>query len=161
MSSAAVSVCALAFAEILSVSLHSNLNEKAYVANGADVQGVIDASQALPARFPYRITKVLEILNSAWLDDGSKPVEVLAVDEASLRRVLRWRWSGDPQAALRQLGDSPAPLPAIAVGASRGAHRLLVSGGRLQLRVVATLPVFPGMAAGEPLIVVPADRLTF
>jgi hypothetical protein len=156
---AAVSVCALSFAEILSTSLHSNRDEKAYVANGADVQGYIDAGQPLPVSFPYPLTKVLETFNSARLDDASKQVEVFAVDVPSLRRVLRWSWPGDPQAALRALGDSRDPLPAIAVGAPSGVHRLFMGGGELPLRVVATLPAFPGMAGSEPLLVVPAGRL--
>jgi putative ABC transport system permease protein len=157
---AAVSVCALSFAEILNTSLHSNTEEKAYVANGADVQGYIDAGQTLPARFPYPLTKVLETFNTARLDDASNQIEVFAVDVPTLRRVLRWSWSGDPQAALRALGSSSADLPAIAVGAKRGAHRLLIGGGQIPLRVVATLPAFPGMAANEPLLVVPVTRLT-
>ncbi|HEV7640062.1 MAG TPA: hypothetical protein VGO39_04225, partial [Gaiellaceae bacterium] len=157
---AACSVCALSFAEILSTSLHSNRDEKAYVANGADVQGYVDASQTLPATFPYPLTKVLETFNSARLDDTSKQIEVFAVDVPSLRRVLRWSWAGDPQGALRTLSDSTLPLPAIAVGAPRGAHRLLIAGGQLPLNVVATLPAFPGMAASEPLLVVSAARLT-
>ncbi|MCW2964552.1 MAG: rane protein of unknown function [Actinomycetia bacterium] len=157
---AAVSVCALSFAEILSTSLHSNRAEKAYVANGADVQGYIDTGQTLPATFPYPLTKVLETFNSARLDDTSKQVEVFAVDVPSLRRVLRWSWAGDPQAALRALSDSPAPLPAIGIGTALGTHRLLIGGGQLPLHVVATLPAFPGMAASEPLLVIPAVRLT-
>jgi putative ABC transport system permease protein len=156
---AAVSVSALAFAEILSTSLHSNTNEKAYVANGADVQGLIDPVQRLPA-FPYPLTKVVEAFNAARLDDSSTPVELIAVDPPSLRRVLRWHWAGDPQAALRELGASHASLPAIAVGATRGAHRLVAGGGTLPLQVVATLPAFPGMTVGETVLVVPADRLS-
>jgi hypothetical protein len=157
---AAVSVCALSFAEILSTSLHANREEKAYVANGADVQGYIDAGQALPASFPYPLTKVLQTFNSARLDDPSQQIAVFAVDVPSLRRVLRWSWAGDPQAALRELGHSAASLPAIAVGAPRGPHQLLIAGGALPLHVVATLPAFPGMAKNEPLLVVPVGRLT-
>jgi putative ABC transport system permease protein len=157
---AAVSVSALAFAEILSTSLHSNTAEKAYVANGADVQGLIDPVQQLPARFPYPLTKVVEAFNAARLDDSSTPVELIAVDPPSLRRVLRWHWPGDPQAALRELGASKASLPAIAVGAGRGAHLLIAGGGALPLQVVATLPAFPGMTVGETVLVVPADRLS-
>jgi hypothetical protein len=157
---AAVAVCALCFAEILSTSLHSNREEKAYVANGADVQGFIDAGQALPATFPYPLTRVLQTFNSARLDDTSKQVEVFAVDVPSLRRVLRWNWAGDPQSALKALSGSPQSLPAIAVGASSGTHRLLIAGGQLPLHVVATLPAFPGMAASEPLLVVSSARLT-
>jgi hypothetical protein len=157
---AAVSVSALAFAEVLSTSLHSNTDEKAYIANGADVQGLIDPVQRLPAQFPYPLTKVVEAFNAARLDDSSAPVELIAVEPSSLRRVLRWHWPGDPQAALRELGDSQASLPAIAVGASRGQHRLLAGGGSLPLRVVASLPAFPGMTAGETVLVVPAGRLS-
>jgi hypothetical protein len=157
---AAVSISALAFAEILGTSLHANRTEKAYVANGADVQGLIDVGQTLPRQFPYPITKVIETFNTGRLDDASRQVEVLAVDPASLRRVLRWHWSGDPQAALRTLGDSRAPLPAIAIGAARGSHQLLIGGGQLPLQVVATLPAFPGMPARGPMLVVSADRLT-
>ncbi|HEX4678305.1 MAG TPA: hypothetical protein VH210_03730 [Gaiellaceae bacterium] len=157
---AAVSVCALSFAEILSTSLHSNREEKAYVANGADVQGFIDAGEALPARFPYPLTKVLQMFSSASLDDPANQVQVFAVDVPSLRRVLRWRWAGNPQAGLRELGDSGAALPAIAIGAPSGTHRLFIAGGQLPLQVVATLPAFPGMTAGQPLLVVPVARLT-
>ena len=156
---AAVSACALGFAEILSTSLHANRDEKAYVANGADVQGFIEASQSLPAHFPYPLTKVLETFNSARLDDSSKQVEILAVDEPALRRVLRWHWAGDPEAALRALHESRAPLPAIATAAVGGEHQLLIGGGQIPLRVVATLPAFPGMTASEPLLVVPVERL--
>jgi len=157
---AAVSLCALCFAEIFSTSLHSNREEKAYVANGADVQGFIDAGQTLPASFPYPITKVLETFNSARLDNTSKQIAVFAVDVPSLRRVLRWSWAGDPQAALRALSNSTDSLPAIAVGASSGTHQLLIGGGQLPVHIVATLPAFPGMAASEPLVVVPVARLT-
>jgi len=157
---AAVSVSALAFAEILGTSLHANRTEKAYVANGAEVQGLIDVGQALPRQFPYPITKVIETFNTGRLDEASRQVEVLAVDSASLQRVLRWQWSGDPQAALRTLGDSRAPLPAIAIGAARGAHQLLIGGGQLPVQVVATLHAFPAMPASGPMLVVPVDRLT-
>jgi len=157
---AAVAVCALSFAEILSSSLQANREEKAYVANGADVQGYIDAGQVMPAAFPYPVTKVLQMFNSGRLDDPSNQIEVFAVDAPSLRRVLRWSWAGDPDAALRALISSPDPVPAIAVGAPRGAHELLIAGGRLPLHVVATLPAFPGMAAGEPLLVIPVTKLT-
>jgi hypothetical protein len=157
---AAVSICALSFSEILSASLHANRDEKAYVANGADVQGFINAGDALPRTFPYPLTKVLETFNSARLDDTSKQIAVFAVDVPSLRRVLRWSWAGDPQTALRDLSDSTEPLPAIAVGATSGAHRLLIGGGQLPVHIIATLPVFPGMAANEPLLVVPVARLT-
>ena len=89
---AAVAVCALSFAEILSSSLHTNREEKAYVANGADVQGYVDAGQTMPATFPYPLTKVLADVQQRRLDDTSNQIAVFAVDVPSLRRVLRWSW---------------------------------------------------------------------
>jgi putative ABC transport system permease protein len=155
---AAVSCCALTFAELLGKSLDSTSAEKAYVANGGDVQGLIDASQRLPRSFPYPLAKVEQSLNNAQLDDGT-PAELLAVDPASLRRVIRWRWSGDPRAALAALQRSSAPLPAISVGAGHP-RAVSIGGRRIPIRVVATVDAFPGMVAGEPLLVVPSAPLS-
>jgi hypothetical protein len=155
---AAVSCCALTFAEVLGKSLRSNSTEKAYVANGADVQGLIDQGQTLPRRFAYPIAKVVQSFDNARLENGAQ-VELLAVDPSSLRRVIRWPWSGNPRAALETLARSAAPLPAIAVGAVH-ARAVEINGKRVPLRVVAHVAAFPGMVAGQPMLVVPAERLS-
>ena len=49
---AAVAAAAVTFAEVLRSSLDSNSSEKAYVANGADVQGLIDPVKVVPAELP-------------------------------------------------------------------------------------------------------------
>ena len=41
-------------------SLANDSVTKAYVANGSDVQGLIDPLQSVPKSFPYPITKVVE-----------------------------------------------------------------------------------------------------
>jgi len=155
---AAVSCCALTFAEVLGTSLSSNSAEKAYVANGGDVQGLIGPLQELPRTFPYPLAKVKESFDGARLENGTS-VELLAVEPASLRRVIRWRWSGDPRGALAKLDASSARLPAIAVGTAANANAVLIGGKRISIRVVSTVDAFPGMVAGEPMLVVPSARL--
>jgi hypothetical protein len=154
---AAVAFAALTFAVVLRHSLAANSEEKAYVANGADVQGVVDASARVRTTPAFPVTKVVELFNAATLD-GARPVEVLAVDPPGLRRVLRWRWAGNPGTALARLAASRARLPAIAVGVG-GADSVAIAGRRERIDVVASLPAFPGMLATEPLLVVPLARL--
>jgi hypothetical protein len=142
--SAAVSLCAVTFAEILRDSLRSNSVAKAYASTGGDVQGLIDPAKRLPSPFPYPIAKVAESFG---------PVELLTADPVALERVVR---SGG--SALRRLAASPAPLPAIVVG-SPGTRAISVGGKVIPLDVVARPRAFPGMIAGRPLIVVPAGKL--
>ena len=118
---ASVSFCALTFAEILGRSLDASSVEKAYVANGSDVQGLIDPAQPPPQSFPFPITKVEEAFGIAYLDDGSA-VEVLAVDPRTLAQVV-------PSSASRKLRDSTAPLPVIATEGA-GHTRTLDTGGK-------------------------------
>ena len=60
-------IASFAFATILRSSLVANVTEKAFVANGSDVQGVIDPARAVPRSFPYPVTKVSEIFNAGTL----------------------------------------------------------------------------------------------
>jgi putative ABC transport system permease protein len=154
---AAVAFAALTFASVLRSSLASNSEQKAYVANGSDVQGIVDPEAVVrSATFP--VAKVEQSFGSARLDDDT--VEVQAVDPAALARAIVWRWSGDPVGALHRLAASTAPVPAIAVGAGGGDRRTLWVGGKpLPLTIVARVPSFPGQVVGEQLVVVPRDRL--
>ena len=153
----AVAFAAVTFAEVLDASLSSNSREKAFVANGADVQGLIDPQQALPRSFPVPISRVVQSFDSGFVDGSA--VEAMAVDPDSLRRVIRWEWPHDPRPALGELAASDAPLPVIANGAAAHARSIEIGGRRLPVDVVATVDVFPGGVRGEPLIVLPADRL--
>ena len=148
---ASISFCALTFAEILGRSLDASSVEKAYVANGSDVQGLIDPEQPPPRSFPFPITKVEEAFGIAHLDDGS-PVEILAVDPRTLAQVV-------PSSAARKLRDSKAALPAIASEEAAHTRAIDTGGKRLPVHIVATVRSFPGMVAGDPLIVVPQAEL--
>jgi putative ABC transport system permease protein len=151
MVTAAVSFCALTFAEVLGQSLHASSVEKAYVANGSDVQALIDPAQAPPRSFPFPIAKVEEAFGIGHLDDGS-PVEVLALDPNTLADVVR-------SPAARALAASDAPVPVIADHAAAHSKALLIDGRRLPVDVVASVRSFPGMVAGEPLLVLSQAKL--
>jgi hypothetical protein len=156
---AAVACAAVTFAVVLRASLDSNSAEKAYVANGAEVQGLIDAAKVVPRGFTFPVTKVEESFDSAQLADGTA-VELLTVDPSALRRVMRWPWTGDPRGALAKLAASDAALPAIAVAAPGHVDAVVLDGVRVPVKVVANVRAFPGMSAGEPMLVVPAARLS-
>jgi hypothetical protein len=155
---AAVACAAVTFAEVLRTSLDSNSAEKAYVANGADVQGLIDPAQAVAAGLSFPVTKVEESFDNARLADGTH-VELLTVDPLRLRQVMRWPWPGDPRGALASLAVSTAPLPVIVVASSARVDVVWLGVTRFPVRVVARAAAFPGMVAGEPMVIVSAARL--
>jgi putative ABC transport system permease protein len=153
----AVAFAAVTFAEVLDASLTSNSREKAFVANGSDVQGLIDQQQALPRGFPVPIARVVQSFDSVFVDGSS--VEALVVDPSALRRAIRWEWPHDPRPPLAALGASDAPLPVLANSAASHARSIEIGGRRLPIHVVATVDAFPGAVRGEPLLVLPADKL--
>jgi hypothetical protein len=107
--------------------------------------------QAPPQSFPFPITKVEEAFGIGFLDDGSA-AEVLAVDPSTLADVVR-------SPAARALAASAAPFPAVANHAAAHTKALLVDGRRIPVHIVASVRSFPGMVAGEPLLVVPQAAL--
>jgi len=154
-----VGIASFAFATILRSSLVANVNEKALVANGSDVQGVIDPAIAVPRSFPFPVTKVSEIFSAGSLSSG-QPFEALIVDPASLGRVLEAHWPSDVRSAVRKLASSRAPLPAISVGAGSGRQTVTLGGSQSEVQVVARVRAFPGMQAAQRLLVIPARALS-
>jgi hypothetical protein len=153
----AVAFAAVTFAEVLDASLASNSREKAFVANGSDVQGLIDPQQPFPQSFPVPIARVVQSFDSVFVDGSA--VEAMVIDPDALRRVIHWEWPHDPRTALRALAASDAPLPVIANRAAAHARSIEIGGRRLPIDVVSTVDVFPGEVRGVPLLVLPADRL--
>ena len=154
----AAGIASLGFAEILQASLAADNIEKAFVANGSDVQGLIDPAQNLPGSFPYPITKVTEVFDAGTTDSG-RSFELVAVDPPSLTRVLAAHWPSSLRAAIRTLANSHAPLPAVAVGLGTGRRTVTIGGNRTELQIVARVRAFPGMQPAQPLLVVPARAL--
>jgi hypothetical protein len=153
-----VGIASFAFATILRSSLVANVTEKAFVANGSDVQGVIDPTRSVPRSFRYPVTKVSEIFDAGTLPSG-QPFEALIVDPASLGRVLEAHWPPDVRSAVRKLASAGARLPAISVGAGSGRQTVTLGGSLTDVHVVARLRAFPGMQPIQPLLVIPARAL--
>jgi hypothetical protein len=151
----AASFAATTIAQTFSASLDTSSGEKAYVSNGADVSGLIDATQSPPSRFPYPLAKVEETLTGVQLQtpDGP-PVEILAADPGALEKVLHWEWPDDPRPALRVLARAPAaPLPVVATPGAQHASSIWVGDRRVPVRVVASVHAFPGAIPAQPLLV--------
>ena len=129
------------------------------MANGSDVQGVIDPAMAVPRSFPYPVTKVSEIFNAGTPSSG-QPFEALIVDPASLGRVLEAHWPRDVRSAVRKLASSRARLPAISVGAGSGRQTVTLGDSQTDVQVVARVRAFPGMQAAQRLLVIPARALS-
>ncbi len=150
----AAGVASLAFAEILQSSLRTSSTEKAFVANGSDVQGLVDATQVLPASFPYPVTKVTEVFAAGLLASG-RSFDAIVVDPPSLARVLAPHWSRGVRSAVRSLETSQARLPAIAVGLAPGRQTVTLGTGQTDVDVVASVRAFAGMQPGQALLVFP------
>lgn len=154
----AVAVAALAFAQILRSSLASNSREKAYVANGSDVQGVVDSRRAATAGIEYPATIVTEAFNAGQFASGT-PFELIAVEPRSLERVLAAHWPASVRNAVHALATSNARLPALAIGGSRGQQTVTIGRATRRVDVVATPRLFPGLVPGSAGLVVPARAL--
>jgi hypothetical protein len=160
---AAVSFGAFTYAESLASSLDVNTGLKAYIANGSDVSSIVDPAQPLPRNFPYPLALVSQDFNTARLDAaGGRGAELLAGDPAAIAAVIHWRgaWGRDPRPALRKLADAPdTPLPLLASGDANSPTAIWLAGQRIPVRTVATIAAFPGMTAGQPLLVVSQQQL--
>jgi hypothetical protein len=154
----AAGIASLSFAEILQASLTASNTEKAFVANGSDVQGLVDSTQDLPRSFPYPVTKVQEVFDAGTTDSG-RSFEVIAVDPPSLARVLASHWSRGVRSAVHALANSDAPLPAIGVGIGTGRQEVTIAGTRIRVQVVARVRAFPGMQPSQALLVIPVRAL--
>jgi hypothetical protein len=154
----AAGTASLGFAEILKSSLNASTKEKAFVANGSDVQGLIAPTSTASKSFPYPFTKVAEVFAAGQLDSG-RAFELIAVDPATLEPVLAPHWPKTVRSAVHALATSDAQLPAIAVGVNPGAHVVTIQGKRTNVEVVARVRAFPGMQPTQALLVVPARAL--
>jgi hypothetical protein len=155
----ATGVASLAFAEILKASLAASTSEKAFVANGSDVQGIVEPTKSIPRSFPYPATKVADLFDAALLASG-QPVDVMTVDPPSLARVLAPHWSRATRNAVHTLATSRAPVPAVGVGVGVGRHVVTFDGKPTVVDVLARVRAFPGMRPSQPLLVIPATALT-
>jgi putative ABC transport system permease protein len=160
---AAVCFGAYFYAEALAASVNRSVDEKAAIAYGGDVQGIVSDTQTLPRRFRFPLTRVEYANQAATIDDAEgAPADVMTVDPATLPSVMYWYpdWGPDPRPRLDQLAGTKGPLPAIVTSAVPADTKAIVlEGVRLPIRVVSRVSSFPGMSVGVPLVVVAHESL--
>jgi putative ABC transport system permease protein len=145
---------AFAYALTLSRSLERGAAEKAFVANGSDVQGYVDPGGTIDKPFPFPVALVQVDSLDVSLPDGRR-IDLLAADPQALRRTLRWGdgWPGDPRPLLPRLRASSGPLPALATTDAPTTDAIVDQGVRIGVRIVGHA-ILPGTTAGRPALLV-------
>lgn len=152
----ATSLAVFAYATTLSSSVSRGIAEKSYVANGSDVQGVVDPTERIYGHFPFPAV-IVEVDQQNAFVSADQPVDIVAGDLEQIRRVIRWGpWKDDPRRVIPQLERAkarPGVLPAIASPGMPDVDSIFDQGVRVPIRIVARDP-FPGMEAGRPALLV-------
>jgi hypothetical protein len=152
---AATAFGTFACATILSSSLNRSVAEKSFVANGSDVQGLVDPLVRVNKPFPFPVALV-EIDDSYATFTTGERVDVIAGDPRALERTIRWGdgWSDDPRKLLPKVASyTGAGLAAIATPGARVSDAIIEQGARIPIHVVGHAPV-PGSTAGRPALLV-------
>ena len=156
----ATSFGTFAYAATLSSSLDRSVAEKAFVANGSDVQGLVDPLVRLIKPFPFPVALV-QIDDSYAAFPSGERVDVIAGDPQALARTLRWGdgWDDDPRRLLTKVAEYDGPgLAAIASPGAPESDAILEQGARIPIHVVGHAPV-PGSTAGRPALLVSRSAL--
>jgi putative ABC transport system permease protein len=163
---AAIALGAFAYATTLSSSLARGAAKKAYVANGSDVQGVVDPRERITSLLPFPAVIVqvdtMEVSLGGTSTGSGGPVDLLAADPAALGRTIVWGsgWGDDPRALLPRLEhDSGPSLAALATRDTPAADEIVDQGARIPIRIVGRVNAFPGTTAGRPALIVSRDAL--
>ncbi|MGN6796558.1 MAG: hypothetical protein ACTHKS_00250 [Gaiellaceae bacterium] len=152
---AATSFGTFAYAAILSSSLDRSVAVKAFVANGSDVQGLVDPLVRIIEPFPFPAA-VVEIDDSYATFENGQRVDLIAGDPRALERTIRWGngWSDDPRKLLPKVaGYAGSGLAAIATPGAPASDAIIEQGARIPVHVVGHAPV-PGSTAGRPALLV-------
>jgi hypothetical protein len=146
-----------AYTSALSASLSRTTVEKGWVANGSDVQGLVDPHATVTGRLGFPVA-VVEVDSANVSFASGERVDLIAGDPAALARTLRWGggWADDPRALLPRLtGDG---LAAIATPGAPEETAVIDQGVRLPVRIVGHAAV-PGATAGRPALLVSRSEL--
>lgn len=153
---AATSLAVFAYATTLSSSVSRGIAEKSYVANGSDVQAVVDPSERIYDPLPFPAVLVEIDSTNAYASAGQQ-VSIVAGDLEQIGRVIRWGpWGDDPRRLLPKLARATAPpgvLPAIASPGMPDVAAIVDQGVRVPIRIVARGP-FPGTFGDRPGLLV-------
>jgi hypothetical protein len=141
-----------AYASTLSASLSRSTAEKAYVANGSDVQAFVDPHFKLYTRFAFPLALVEVDELDVTLPSG-QPVDLIAGDPAALARTLHG-WQADPRPLLVHLAHaSPRTLAVIATPGAPHITSIVDQGAHIPVDVVGHA-IIPGVSGGRPGVLV-------
>ncbi len=158
---AALSIGILVYSGVLVQSVRATSNAKAQVFTGSDVSVTLPPRSVIPT-LPFPTTRVMRVSLGVSVLPGDTNINVLAVDRATFAQTAFWDDSFARESLpslLDSLAGGEARLPIVdAAGLPPGAS-LDVGDHHIALDVIERVKAFPGLVAGQPLIV--ADRDTF
>ena len=145
----AAAFAAYYYAEAVAASLARGVDEKAYIAYGGDVQGVVSDTTSVPHGFAFPATRVDYANQIATLGSPSGDyADVLAVDAGTLGGVIHWygAWGADPRGSLGKLAHpQQGSLPVLVAGtAPPHLTAVWLDGVRIPVSVIGTARTFPG-----------------
>ena len=152
---AATSFGTFAYAATLASSLDRSVAEKAFVANGSDVQGLVDPLVRVLKPFSFPVA-IVEIDDSYAAYPSGERVDLIAGDPHALARTLRWGdgWRNDPRTLLPKVAAYRGPgLAAVATPGAPASDAIVEQGVQIPIHVVGHAPV-PGSTAGRPALLV-------
>jgi putative ABC transport system permease protein len=154
----AVALGVLVYGRALSVSLAHGAQQKAAIAVGGDVQGLVGADATVPP-LPFPATKV--VIGYGGVSVGSvtgDQVDLMEVDPATLAPVVRWddAWGPPPVRTMPELARArpDGRLPVVVTRGFTASAAIWLAGRRVPIDVVARVDAFPGMSTDRPLVVV-------
>jgi putative ABC transport system permease protein len=150
---AAASFGAFAYASTLSASLRAGVAEKAFIANGGDVQGLVNPTDRILRPFPFPAAIVELDSDDVRVGENRGAVTVIAGDPRLVARSLA-KGDARPQLLALARASSNKVLPVVAVGRLPNLSALWDQGKRLPVTIVGRVRAFPGSTAGTPSVVV-------
>jgi hypothetical protein len=158
-----VTACALAlgilvYAQTVVTSLGTTVNAKSLLFVGSDVQGQIRYDQAPPEDVNFPLTKVTKMPSAGLLPGRNEPVDILAVDPATLARSAYWSdsFASAPLTDLsEQLGESDGDRVPVVISRwdDDTVEELRIEHVRIPIRVIALASDFPGATLEDPMVV--------
>ena len=139
-------------------SVRTTATAKAKTFVGSDVSMLVAPNPPPLGDVGFPATPVIEL--STFVEGSGRALTVIGIDPASFEDAAFWddELTDEPLedvvAALAREGDS---IPVVTVGF--GAEEPTISGVDQRLEPVASATAFPGMTAGQPVIVMTAEAL--
>jgi putative ABC transport system permease protein len=160
VAASATALGTFAYTSVLSASLSRATAEKAWVANGSDVQGLVDPHVTVAGRSAFP-TALVEVDSANASFSSGERVDLIAGDPRALARTLRWGrgWADDPRPLLPKLDAAGSDrLAAIATPGAPDETVVIDQGARLPIRIVGHAAV-PGATADRPALLVSRSEL--